>query len=43
MIPVTSDRGLCGGINSNLLRNCRDTMIQTPKDYEILCIGEKGA
>ena len=43
LIPVTSDRGLCGGINSNLLRHCRDVMKESPKDYEIICIGDKGA
>ncbi len=43
LIPVTSDRGLCGGINSNLLRNVREMMTEQKKEYEILCIGEKGA
>jgi len=23
MVPITSDRGLCGGINSNLLRELK--------------------
>jgi len=43
LIPITSDRGLCGGINSNLLRHVKEVMNDNPKDYEILCIGDKGS
>jgi F0F1-type ATP synthase gamma subunit len=43
-VPITSDRGLCGGINSNLLRHLRDVLKEEKeKTFEILCIGDKGS
>ena len=43
MIPVTTDRGLCGGINSNLLRHMREMVNEDRNKYQILCLGDKGA
>ncbi len=42
MIPITTDRGLCGGINSNTLRNMKEVVLQNRNKYKILCMGEKG-
>lgn len=43
IIPITSDRGLCGGINSNLIRNLREIVNPNREKYNILCIGDKGS
>lgn len=45
MIVVTSDRGLCGGLNANLLRETITTMRQwhaESKEVELCVIGRKG-
>lgn len=42
MIPITTDRGLCGGINSNTLRQMKEIVNQNWNKYKLLCIGEKG-
>lgn len=42
MIPITTDRGLCGGINSNTLRAMKEVVLKDRSKYKILCIGEKG-
>lgn len=42
LLPITTDRGLCGGINSNLLRELRTTVSKDREKYSIICIGEKG-
>lgn len=44
-IIVTTDRGLCGGVNSVILRLMRayvKQMNDNNKDFSIYCIGEKG-
>ena len=43
IISVTSDRGLCGGIHSNVARNIRATLGET-KDRSntmVVCVGDK--
>lgn len=43
-IPITTDRGLCGGINSNLLRELRVQIAASDRSrFSIVTIGEKGA
>jgi F-type H+-transporting ATPase subunit gamma len=45
LIVVTSDRGLCGGLNANLLRESLRTMRQwqqETKEIDICVIGKKG-
>ena len=42
-VPVTTDRGLCGGINSNLLRQMREKVSADRDKYNIICIGDKGS
>lgn len=42
LIPITSDRGLCGGINSNLIRHLREMVNPNREKFQILPIGDKG-
>jgi len=44
LVPLTSDRGLCGGINSNIVRELKNyvkTMNRTK--LRIMPVGEKGS
>jgi len=46
LVFVSTDRGLCGGFNINLMRNVRQQVRQlqdTGKQVKIFCIGRKGA
>eukprot|EP00345_Euplotes_harpa_P004435 CAMPEP_0168325742 /NCGR_PEP_ID=MMETSP0213-20121227/4871_1 /TAXON_ID=151035 /ORGANISM="Euplotes harpa, Strain FSP1.4" /LENGTH=298 /DNA_ID=CAMNT_0008328289 /DNA_START=8 /DNA_END=904 /DNA_ORIENTATION=- len=43
LVPITTDKGLCGAINSGLLRFMRDYMGHDQERFSILCIGDKGA
>ena len=43
-IPITTDKGLCGGINSNLLRELRNIIAHGDRsNFSIITLGEKGA
>ena len=45
LIVVTSDRGLCGGFNSNLLRQVRGeikALEKSGKKVKLICVGRKG-
>jgi len=43
LVPVSSDRGLCGGINSGVIRTVRDYIAtKDRKNMEIFSVGEKG-
>lgn len=44
IVPITSDRGLCGGINSNIVREVKYNIAHAPNrnNFQIFCIGEKG-
>jgi F-type H+-transporting ATPase subunit gamma len=45
MIVVSADRGLCGGFNSNIVREARrkiNGLLLDNKQVRILCIGKKG-
>lgn len=45
LIVVTTDRGLCGGLNANLLRECVRNMCQwqqAGKEIDLCVIGRKG-
>lgn len=45
LVVVTSDRGLCGGFNANILKEARRRIYalkEQGKDVKILCIGRKG-
>jgi len=43
-VPITSDRGLCGGINSGIVREVKYRITHSPNrsNSQIFCIGEKG-
>jgi F-type H+-transporting ATPase subunit gamma len=44
LVPITSDRGLCGGFNSNVVRETRrqiKTLVREGKDVKLLIIGRK--
>ena len=44
VVVVTSDRGLCGGFNANLLRFARNQirqLVSAQKDVSIVCVGRK--
>jgi F-type H+-transporting ATPase subunit gamma len=42
LVPITSDRGLCGGINSGIIREIKATIVTHRAGYKIFVIGEKG-
>ncbi|MBN2460206.1 MAG: ATP synthase F1 subunit gamma [Candidatus Cloacimonetes bacterium] len=42
LIILTSDRGLCGSFNSNIIRQAMK-YIHDKKDTDLICIGKKGA
>jgi len=45
IVPFTSERGLCGGINSFISRSlklCANSLIKQDKEFDIFVIGEKG-
>jgi len=44
IVPLTSDRGLCGGINSGIVREVKYRISHSPNrsNFQIFCIGEKG-
>ncbi len=44
-IVVTTERGLCGGLNGNIIKHIRehvDYFIKAGRQVEILCVGRKG-
>lgn len=43
LVLFTSERGLCGGFNSNIIRLAEDHMKRHPDtDWELYCVGKKG-
>ena len=43
LVPLTTDRGLCGGINSNIVREVKQYVAQGNRaNIKIFAIGEKG-
>merc|ERR1711959_527682 len=46
VIPVTSDKGLCGGVNTLLVKMVRmeylPTLTEAGVDFQILSVGDKG-
>ncbi|CAD8179707.1 unnamed protein product [Paramecium pentaurelia] len=41
LVPITSDKGLCGGINSSIIRETRTVVRQNRNAYKLFLIGEK--
>lgn len=42
LVPVTTDKGLCGGVNGNIVRECGRIVSQNRDAYLMFCIGDKG-
>ena len=45
VVVATSERGLCGGFNTNIVKAARikiESLLETGKTVKILCIGKKG-
>jgi F-type H+-transporting ATPase subunit gamma len=46
VMPITSDKGLCGGVNTQIVKLARLTVIPelkaAGKDVSIVCVGDKG-
>lgn len=42
LVPFTSDRGLCGGVNSGIIREIKAIAGKKREKYTIFAIGEKG-
>ena len=44
LVPITTDKGLCGAINSGAFRAVRNYIATRDRTkLEIICLGEKGA
>ena len=45
LVPITSDKGMCGGVNSSIIKTVRDYVNSQPDrtKYSIFSIGDKGA
>lgn len=43
LVPITSDRGLCGAINSSIVREVKAIIAPNRTAYKLFCIGEKGS
>jgi F-type H+-transporting ATPase subunit gamma len=44
IVPITTDKGLCGGINSGAFRAVRTYVNERDRSkIDIMCLGEKGA
>lgn len=43
LVPFTSDRGLCGSVNSSIIREIKRLALNNRTSYGILPIGDKGA
>ena len=42
LVPVTTDKGLCGGVNSSIVREIKLMVKQDRTAYKIFCVGDKG-
>lgn len=42
LVPITSDKGLCGGVNSGIVREIKSIALHNRGAYSIFVIGEKG-
>jgi len=42
LVPFTSDKGLCGGVNSGIVRDVRAKIRANRNGFKLFIIGEKG-
>ena len=43
IVCITSNRGLCGAFNSNIIKKCTEIANSSDESVSFLCIGKKGA
>jgi F-type H+-transporting ATPase subunit gamma len=43
LVPVTSDKGLCGGVNSNIIREVKAMVKADRSAYKLFVVGDKGS
>lgn len=43
IVAITSDKGLCGSINSGIARQVRDYIGRDHNKFSLICLGEKGS
>lgn len=43
LVPVTSDKGLCGGVNSSIIREVKAMVKADRNAYKIFAVGDKGS
>ena len=43
MIAISSDRGLCGGVHSNVAKIIKQAIVDNPsnRNYRVVCVGDK--
>lgn len=41
-VLITSDRGLCGGYNANLIRKTAGMIAETPQEVKLVAVGRRG-
>lgn len=43
MIAISSDRGLCGGVHSNVAKVIKQAIAENPsnRNYRVACVGDK--
>lgn len=43
LVPITSDKGLCGGVNSNIIREIKAMVKADRAAYKLFVVGDKGS
>jgi F-type H+-transporting ATPase subunit gamma len=43
LVPITSDKGLCGGTNSNIVREVKHMVKENRSAYKVFVVGDKGS
>lgn len=43
LVPLTSDKGLCGGVNSSIIREVKAMVKEDRNAYKIFTVGDKGS
>lgn len=42
-MPITTDKGLCGGVNSNIIREIKAMVKADRSAYKLFVVGDKGS
>lgn len=43
LVPITSDKGLCGGVNSSIIREIKAMVKADRSAYKLFVVGDKGS